>query len=75
MGFANNLLQTTMGFANSSLQTTMGFANSSLRTISISFLTNTKNVHSLVGMTLVCSFLDSQDVKALRGSIRKQNVR
>ncbi len=42
-----------------------GFANTSLRTISIGFLTNTKDVHSSVGTMFVRSFPDSQDVKAL----------
>ncbi len=40
--------------------------NSLLRNISIGFLMNTKDVHSSVGTMFVCSFLDSQDVEALR---------
>ncbi len=35
------------------------------RVISIGFLMNTKDVHSSVGTMFVCSFPDSQDVKAL----------
>ncbi len=41
----------------------------SLRTISIGFLTNTKDVHSSVGTMFVCSFPDSQDVKPLQGPL------
>ncbi len=45
----------------------MGLRTVSVGTISIGFLTNTKDAHSSVGTMFICSFPESQDVKALQG--------